>query len=141
MKFVVDTNIVFSAIWNTNGRIANLLIRKTKLNFYSPAFLLIELSNHQDKLSKKLSLEPDRFLELKHLVTRQIRFIEEERISSQNWTKAQKLTEEIDLDDMAFVALALELNCPLWTGDKKLSNSLQEIKTFQTHELYDLINN
>jgi len=139
VNLVVDTNIVFSAIWNSNGRIANLLIRKTKLNLYSPIFLLIELSNHQHKLSKKLSLESEQFLELKHLTTRRIRFIDEERISSENWNKANELAKVIDSDDVTFVALALELNCPLWTGDKKLSKSLAEVQTLQTHEIYELL--
>jgi len=78
VNLVVDTNIVFSAIWNSNGRIANLLIRKTMFNLFSPTYLLIELSNHQDKLAKKLALKSEQFLELKHLVTRRIRFVEEE---------------------------------------------------------------
>lgn len=94
---------------------------------------------HQHKLSKKLSLEPSQFLELKHLATRQIRFIEEERISSQNWNNANELTKIIDSDDIAFVALSLELNCPLWTGDKRLSKSLTEVKTLQTYEIYELL--
>jgi len=139
VKLVVDTNIVFSAIWNLNGRIANLLIRKTSLNLYSPTFLLVELTNHQHKLSKKLCLEPSQFLELKHLITRQIRFVEEERISSQNWIKANELTKTIDSDDVAFVALCLELNCPLWKGDKRLSKSLTEVKSLQTYEIYELL--
>lgn len=139
MNLIVDTNIVFSAIWNANGRIANLLIRKTKLNLFSPTFLLVELSNHQNKLSKKLSLEPKEFHELKHLTTRRIRFIEEERVSAQNWNKANELTKKIDSDDIAFVALALELNCPLWTGDKRLSKSIKDVKTLQTYEIYELL--
>jgi predicted nucleic acid-binding protein len=102
--------------------------------------LLFELTKHQEKLLDKLNLNSDQFLELKHITTREIRFIEEEQISFQNWEKAYEMTKIIDSDDVAFVALALELNCPLWTGDKKLSSSLTKVKTYKTSQLSELLN-
>lgn len=139
MNIVVDTNIVFSAMWNTNGRIANILARKTNLNFYSPSFLLLELDEHKKKLVNKLQLDREEFLELQHITTRRITFIEEGQISANHWIKAEQLTSHIDSDDIAFVALALELNCPLWTGDKKLANSLTEISVYQTPQIEELL--
>ncbi|MBE9460647.1 PIN domain-containing protein [Dyadobacter subterraneus] len=47
MRIVVDTNIAFSAILNTNSRIAQiLLLPKSRLNFYSTEQLLTEISEH-----------------------------------------------------------------------------------------------
>ena len=34
------------------------------------------------------------------------------------------LCKDIDVHDIPFLSLALELNLPLWTGDKKLKNGL-----------------
>jgi predicted nucleic acid-binding protein len=53
MRIVVDTNIVFSAIVNTNSRIARILLQpRTKLNFYSTDQLLNEILEHKGKLRK-----------------------------------------------------------------------------------------
>lgn len=140
MNIVVDTNIVFSAMWNTNGNIANILLRRTSLNLYAPTYLLLELSNHQDKISKGLGINQEQFLELQHIATRRITFIDEVQISPNNWMKAEKLTTNIDMDDIAFVSLALELKCALWTGDKRLSKSLTGITVYQTSQLDKMLN-
>lgn len=51
MRIVVDTNIVFSAVLNTNSQIANiLLLSNAPLFFYSTAKLSSELDKHHDKL-------------------------------------------------------------------------------------------
>lgn len=48
-----------------------------------------------------------------------IELISEAIISHNSWTKALELTAEIDENDTSFVALALEMDELLWTGDKK----------------------
>ena len=51
MRIVIDTNIAFSAILNTNSRIARLFLQpKSHLNFYSTEQLLAEITEHKDKL-------------------------------------------------------------------------------------------
>jgi predicted nucleic acid-binding protein len=53
MKLVVDTNVVFSAILNTNSRISNVLLRpQKKYEFYSTSQLKREISTHRTKLKK-----------------------------------------------------------------------------------------
>lgn len=38
---------------------------------------------------------------------------------------AFELIHDIDLKDLLFVALAIQYNCKLWTGDKKLIKGLR----------------
>lgn len=50
MRIVVDTNIVFSAILNTNNAIASIILQpKTRLNFYSTEQLLLEIHEHKNQ--------------------------------------------------------------------------------------------
>lgn len=65
-------------------------------------------------------------LELLYLVIKRVVFINENQISKASWEKAGKLTQDIDIKDESFVALALEMNAVLWTGDKKLYAGLRE---------------
>ena len=59
MKIVVDTNIVFSAILNSNGEIiGDLLLNSSKsVRLYSADYLRYEISNHYDKLAQ-ISKQP-----------------------------------------------------------------------------------
>lgn len=53
MKIVVDTNIVFSAILNSDSKVGDLLLNsETYIDFYSSEYLRYEIGNHYDKLSK-----------------------------------------------------------------------------------------
>jgi predicted nucleic acid-binding protein len=53
MKIIVDTNIIFSAILNSDGKIGDLLLNSFKvLDFFSAEYLRFEIKNHYDKLSK-----------------------------------------------------------------------------------------
>jgi predicted nucleic acid-binding protein len=54
------------------------------------------------------------------------------------WQEAEALVSDIDVDDIAFVALTLYLQAYLWTGDKVLYNGLKSKafdKTLSTAEL------
>jgi predicted nucleic acid-binding protein len=51
MIIVVDTNIVFSAILNTNSTIGDLILNSQDIfQFQSCNFLLNEIDNHWEKL-------------------------------------------------------------------------------------------
>jgi len=76
MRIVVDTNIAFSAILNTNSKIARILLKpKSRLNFYSTEQLSIEIQNHKTKI-KNISNYSDYELDrIVTLITNKIRFI------------------------------------------------------------------
>ena len=125
MKVVVDTNIIFSAILNTEGIIADLLLSDNLFDFYAPSYIWNELSEHENKLLKILRLDSgEQLQELKFMISQNIRFISEFQINEENWEKAYKLTIDIDFDDIAFIALTLHLDGILRTGDKKLRAGL-----------------
>ena len=47
-------------------------------------------------------------------------------IQESTWNKAIELTKKVDEYDAPFIALAIELESPLWTGDKKLIKGLNK---------------
>lgn len=126
MRIVVDTNIIFSAIINGSGKIGDILFNSpSNFIFFSPEFMLDEISRYTDKLIKASNLSLNKLLESKFKVLSQIELISEEVIMKKNWMKAFKYTNDIDINDTPFVALAFELDAILWTGDKKLINGIK----------------
>lgn len=60
MIVVVDTNIIFSALLNPNGKIGDLLLNSSEsFEFFAPTFILNELNNHHDKLIRLSKLSKD----------------------------------------------------------------------------------
>ena len=46
-------------------------------------------------------------------------------IGTESRQKAYDLCKKVDLSDIPFIALAIELDIPLWTGDKQLKEGLK----------------
>lgn len=125
MIVVVDTNIVFSGLLNAKGTISDLLLNsENEFDFYAPSFILEELNNHRQKLVSLSGLSFEELEFLKRIVFKKIDLIDLESISESHWLEASRLSEDIDKFDTPFVALSLELEAYLWTGDKKLINGL-----------------
>ena len=140
---VVDTNIVFSAILNTNSKISRIILQpKSRLNLYSTNQLEYELAEHWDKLKKISKYSDIELQQASSLIISRIRFINVELIPGKLFVKAEKLTSDIDIDDTEFVALTEHVRGKLWTGDKELIKGLKMKnwnKILSTDELYRLI--
>jgi predicted nucleic acid-binding protein len=139
VKIVVDTNIIFSAILNSNGKIGDLLLNSGKyFDFYSSEYLKFEIDKHYGKLAK-ISKQPiDKIAETEYFIIKGIKFIPEEKITENNWRSSYELVKDVDLDDIAFVALSKHLRCKLWTGDNILIRGLNKMgfkDTILTDEL------
>jgi len=127
MRIIVDTNIVFSALLNSNGRIGRLLFdSRNKFHFYSCKYLQKEIHRHIDKIRHYSGLNEDDLSELISLIESRIIFIEEELLSDSIIAEAKELVSGIDFDDFAFVAVNNHLSALLWTGDKKLIIGLRQ---------------
>ncbi len=139
MKIVVDTNIIFSGLLNTNSTIGELLINSKKsFEFYSCNYMRYEIQKHWEKLKKISKLSDQQLTDAQFHLFSRLKFINEDLIPETIWKKALHLTQDIDIDDADFVALTLYLKGHLWTGDKELYNGLknkQFKKVFNTLEL------
>jgi predicted nucleic acid-binding protein len=125
LKIVVDSNIVFSAILNTKSNIGHLLIEgESKFNFYSIYQLIDEINTYKYKILTATKYSDETLNSIFELLKNQICFVDLNDISEYNKRKAIETTRDIDSNDSFFIALALEMNAKLWTGDKKLINGL-----------------
>jgi len=126
MKIIVDTNIVFSAILNSNSHIGKILLNsKEHFHFFSCNYLQVEIHRHRNKLLKLTRLTEDHLSELESLVTQKITFIDERLIPKGLLVKTEIQLKTIDPNDTVFVALTKQLKGKLWTGDMQLYNGLK----------------
>jgi len=142
MKIVVDSNIIFSAILNSSGKIGHLIINGSKyFDFYTVGLLKEEIIRHQGKIIKITGFTQEQFKSTFHLFADRIKFADDILLSDKDIKDAYSLVSDIDADDTMFLSLANHLSTYLWTGDKRLINGLRN-KGFKriltTDELYDL---
>jgi predicted nucleic acid-binding protein len=121
---IVDTNILFSVLLNGSSRLAKILLN-SEHHFFTGELAYIELFELKEKIIKSSQLTNEQMIELLHLCLRKVTLFKEDNLSKKSREEAYQLCKEIDKDDTIFVALTLELDGLLWTGDKKLMQGLK----------------
>lgn len=131
MKVVVDANIIISALLR-DSTIRRLLF-DMRIEPVTCDFLIGEIHDHLDELKEKK--RDGNFEETLQILLSYVQVIPNE--SYLPFIESAKRMSP-DIDDVPYVALAMMLDCVLWTQDKALlNNSL--IKTISTKELMDLL--
>jgi predicted nucleic acid-binding protein len=95
-----------------------------ELTFFAPELLKEELKRYAPKITTYSKLDSKTLFDIEILILSTINFVSEESISEQSWIQAFDLTKDINEDDTPFIALGIELNAKLWTGDKVLFKGL-----------------
>ena len=142
MKIIVDANIIFSGILNTNSKIGDLLINsKNQFEFIAPDFLRIEIKKHYSRLCKISGLTLYQIQEAEFQLYKDITFISEEQIKLSIWLSAEKLVADIDPKDIVYIAFSKHFRCKIWSGDKVLIKELKKkhfINFVTSTELFNL---
>lgn len=86
--------------------------------------MLVELFKYKDKILHLSRLSNEDLVKFYHILLRRINLYKEDLISVENLRTAYKLCQDIDINDTLHIALTLELQGQLWTGDNKLKNGL-----------------
>ena len=139
-KVIVDTNIIFSCLLNSQGTIGDLIFNsETIFDFYSNEYMLYEIRKHWERL-KKISKLTDIELQTSYdkLLTK-LTFINEQLIPENIWRTSETLVADIDINDTDFIALTKYLKGILWTGDKPLYDGLKAKRFRSVYNTADLI--
>jgi predicted nucleic acid-binding protein len=123
---VIDTNLILSALIPKSSKIRDTLFDEN-LTFYAPNFLITEFYKHKEKLLKYSKLNEEEFFEYFSGIINRINFVPIDSIKTESRKIAYNYCKGIDVKDTPFVALAIELKLPIWTGDKKLKEGLKEL--------------
>ena len=121
---IVDTNIMFSILLRDKTKERRILFLSDDKKFFSCKFAIVELFKLKEKIMKYSQLSEEDVLTTFYSLIKAIEFYNEDLISTSSLRSAYELCSNIDEKDTVFVALTLELEGYLWTGDKKLKNGL-----------------
>lgn len=133
MDLVVDANIIFAALVK-KGFTANLLL-KNGLCLYAPEFILEEFELYKNILKQKTERTEEEFSLFVQVLQRRIIFVSREEIDPY-LERAEKISP--DIKDVTYIALALRLNCAIWSNDKALKEKQNVVTVYHTHDLVKL---
>ncbi|MEK6860233.1 MAG: PIN domain-containing protein [Nanoarchaeota archaeon] len=134
MKFVVDTNVLISFFRDNPVRFIIINSQLFNIELYSPEHCWKELLNIKLSVSKysKLSLEKIElvFEELKNFIN-----IIPDELAISFKSQAEKLIHD---KDVPIFALALKLNCPIWSNEPAFKEQ-SKIKVFNNRDIIELL--
>ena len=133
MLIVLDANELFAALIS-RGLTLDLFF-SYNLELVSPDFLAKEFAKHKDEIIKKSGLSKEDIDIFFFLLIEKIKFFSAEDFS-EFLQEANSISP--DQDDVEYFALALKLNCPIWSEDKELKKQ-NRIRVISTSELIKLI--
>lgn len=134
MKFVIDTNELFSAIIaKGRGRQTKKLdiLFSEKIKLFAPSLLFRELEKNSAEIKAKSKLSDDEFEVFIGILKLRIESILDDEFSDKLLEAKQISTHS---KDIPYFALALKLDCPIWSGEKRFKEQLR-IEVFNTKEL------
>jgi predicted nucleic acid-binding protein len=135
MPIVVDANILFAALLKDSSTRRLLLSRR--IVPVTSEFVLDEFNKHIAELSQKTGLDKGQLGNLlgELLESSKIKIVPKDEIK-QFMNDATSISP--DKDDVPYFALALKLQCPIWSNDKKLKEQ-SVVKISNTEELVKLL--
>ena len=129
MDLVVDANIIIAAIIKEST--SYTLLFREDFHLYTAEYIFTEIEEHKEEILKKTKKTEEDFYKLIETLKRRVILVPlEELIAYLN--KAEKICP--DPDDVVYFALALKLNCAVWSNDKDLKKQ-DKIKIYHTHDL------
>jgi predicted nucleic acid-binding protein len=133
MDLVIDANVLISSLISTQGKNFDLIFND-EIELYAPEFLLDEFEKYKKEILSKSKLLEEDFRLFLSLISSRISFIP--YLEFKKFVlNAKKITP--DPKDMEYFALALKLNCGIWSNDKKLKKQ-NKVKVYSTKDLLEM---
>lgn len=115
MKFVIDSNVLISALISNN--VTRELILEIDEDLYSPDFLESEIEKHKDLVKEKSGLTSTELDSLLTILMDNILVVPRETYEKKI-DLAEKAMSDTDKKDVPFLAIAMEKEAAIWSDDK-----------------------
>jgi predicted nucleic acid-binding protein len=126
MNIVIDTNILISSLYKPSGIIYELLAKLSETHqLFISDVSLTEIIKHQQRIIKSAKTNIIAFENLKAKLLHKTELIPLSIIPLSAGEQAYLLVNDIDENDIAFVATTIFVDGFLWTGDKPLYDGLR----------------
>lgn len=130
---MIDSNILFGAIISSRDIYFKII---KNFDLYTPDFALKEIEKYEELILKKTKLAKKELNAFLIRLFKGITILPSIVIDKDSKQKALALCKDVDEKDTPFIALAIELDIPVITSDKKLYRELKK-KDFSNIILFE----
>jgi len=135
MKFVIDTNILLSALIKDSK--TRKILMESGLTFYYPEISFKEVEKYKGLVMEKADINESDFNGLVDSLLQYIKVVS--RIDSHKIEEAEEIIGQIDPNDVTFIALALSIeNDGIWSNDAHFQKQ-DKIKVYKTEDIINLV--
>ena len=136
MRFVIDTNIIFSALIKDST--TRRIILTSNFDFFIPEYVFIEIQKHSKEILEKSGYDQDDFETMLETLISNVNVIPTEEFK-EYIPKAFKIMKDIDEDDTSFLALAFMIKGDgIWSNDPHFDKQ-DKIKVWKTKDIIKLL--
>lgn len=135
MKLVVDANILFS-FFKSDSATRKLLTSFEIFELYSPSLGIKELTKNREEICRKSRISEAEFEEAMEDLRLFVGFVPDEEFKDFGGEAKQLLGKHIK--DIPYFALALFLNCGIWSNEKRFKRQ-SRIRVFSTADLISFL--
>ena len=135
MKLIVDTNRIIAAL--IKNSYTRRIILSRKFEFVTLDFGFSEVKKYKSYILKKTKITEEEFSFIMTSLFSRVTVIDDNKISKKNYLVAKKIMNEIDENDVPFLALALQVdNKGIWSDDKHFLQQ-KKVKVWSTKVLVE----
>ena len=135
MRLVVDTNILFS-FFKKDSFTRRFILSHPEIELFTPLYVFEELEEHKDEIKSKAKIG-DIVFELSKKELREYVTVVPLDEFKDFWEEAKQISP--DPDDVEYLAVALSLDCAIWSKDRDLKEKQFRVVIVTTEELTKLL--
>jgi predicted nucleic acid-binding protein len=122
-NFVIDANVLMSMLISGKAGYRPILAFN---NFILPDFAFKEIEKYEEVLKKKTKMSSNQLTAWTYYVFSELTILPQYVLENDFLNKSKLLLEKIDIKDITYVSLAMQLDLPLLTRDIKLYEGLRK---------------
>lgn len=135
MKIIVDVNAILSALIRDST--TRKIILNSEFDFYFPEPSLHKIRKYNNYVLEKSGLTEGEYNKIMATLFKYIQLVPTEEVEK-NWDEAKKIMEQIDPEDVVFIATALSISdSVIWSDDRHFEKQ-DKVKVLKTGELVGL---
>jgi predicted nucleic acid-binding protein len=136
MILVVDANVMISALLRDSKTREILML--SGITLYSPDTLIESIEKYKEEFIEKSGLSKEEFDNLLNLLLERVSIVKKEEYESK-LDEANRVIGHIDIEDVAYIALALSTkNARIWSDDEHFQKQ-DEVKIFRTEDVVKIV--
>ncbi len=136
--YVIDANVLMSIV------ISGKSIYKPLLDYYNfimPEFGLVEIDKYKNLIFDKSKMQPAELITYSYSIFSSVTILPNYVMNDDIVKTAIELVKEIDIKDVSYIALSMQLDLILLTRDKKLFEGTQKRKYRKVMYFDDFLKN